>query len=431
VDLTLPLRALWRIEAGQAPLSAWRAPLVDGILILPSSEAVEAREALSGDVVWRHEVAPLSPRCAATLGDLVMVGGVAPDGTPDLVALDRASGVQRFAIRLGGVFAAPVAVDGGFVAASTHALGAFDTQGTRLWQVDFPRTQDGLPGGPALARPALLGDLVIVGAADSRLHAYSLAAGHEVWSVELPRRLLAGGTSDDQQVVVATRDIILAFTADGRERWRHAITGDPAYASPVIADDVVYAATGTGASVLALTAEKGELIWQRSIGHDCYSRPALARDHVVVGDMANRLLVIERSTGRIEGANELAGMGGVYLSDPVLADQVVGVGTADGTYHVLVPDSAPAAAPGDGRLLAVPNPFRSEVRFLEIPAGATGAELRVFDVDGRLRRRIAVQEENPTWDGADESGKALPAGIYFLRLNSGNDVIEGKVVRIR
>ncbi len=421
------------MEAGQAPLSTWRAPLTDGILVLPASDAVEARQVQDGDVVWRRGVAPLSPRCAMTCRDLVLVGGVSPTGMPDLVALDRASGAPRFAIRLGGVFAAPIAVDWGFIAASTHALAAFDTAGSRLWQVDFPRTADGLPGGPALARPALLEDLVIAGAADGRLHAYALADGHEVWSVELPRRLLSGAASDGHQVVVATRDLIMAFDADGKERWRHPIAGDPAYASPVVAGGIVYAATGTGATVLALTAAGGDLLWQRPIGNDCYSQPALARDHIVVGDMANRLVVIERSTGRIVGENALAGTGGVYLSDPVLADHVVGVGTADGTYHVLAPDAAAPPGPStDHHLVTAPNPFTSEVRLLEVPAGlAAGAELRVFDAAGHLRRRITVTGTNAAWDGRDDNGRVVPAGIYFLRLSAGNNAAEGKVILIR
>jgi len=432
VELTLPLSAVWHVAAGELTLSSWRAPLRDMVLILPAADGVEARAARTGEVLWRASLGSLSPRAAAYRGDLVLVGGVAPAGEPDLIALDAASGGRRFAVRLGGVFAAPIATPGGFVTASTHALAAFDAAGARLWQVDFPRTAAGYPGGPGLARPALLGELVLAGAADSRLHAFALADGHEVWSAPLPRRLLSGVAADGAQAIVSTLDTIIAFDPLGHERWRRAIAGDPAYATPAVADGVVYAATGTGGAVLALDAAGGRLLWTAELGADCYSQPAITRDHVIAGDTAGRLLAIERAGGATAWSAELSGGGGVYLADPVVADSLVGVGTADGTFEVLKSDPAPVP-PAAGALRFAPNPFRDEVTILvpeSEPEGA--AELLVFDASGRLRRRIAVAAgTRPRWDGRDRAGRALPAGTYFLRLNNERGARSGKVERLR
>ncbi len=429
VELTLPLRAIWHTEAGQVPLSSWRAPLGSGVLILPTTSGVEARDGLSGGILWRSELAPLSPRCGLLYRDLVLVGGVSPEGAPDLVALDARDGAVRYGVRLGGVFVAPVPASGGFVAVSTHALAAFDSAGNRVWQVDFPRTAEGYPGGPAFSRPALVGELVIVGAADGKLHAYRSADGSAVWSVALPRPLLSGVATDGAQAIVSTRGAIIAFDGTGTERWRHSVTGDPAFATPAIADGVVYVATGTGGAVLALAGEDGRFIWQRDLGADCFSHPAVARDHVLVGDMTNRLVVLEREGGRIAGAWPLAGAGGVYLSDPVLAAGLVGVGTADGTYQVLAPAVRPAGAPESGLLPLAPNPFTSEIRSGE---AAAGGELLIFDVSGRLRRRIEVAAgARPSWDGMDGNASPLPAGVYFLRFVDGPHARSGKAQLVR
>lgn len=433
VEITLPLSAVWHVAAGELALSSWRAPLRDMVLILPAAGAVEARAARTGALLWRSDLGALAPRAAAYHGDLLLVGGVAPSGEPDLIALDAASGAVRFGVRLGGVFTAPIPTAGGFVAASTHALAAFDAAGTRLWQVDFPRTADGYPGGPGIARPALLGDLVLAGAADSHLHAFALADGHEAWSAPLPRRLLAGVVTDGTQAIVATLDAIIAFDALGRERWRHTIAGDPAYATPAVAGGIVYAATGTAGTILALEAAGGRLLWTNELGTPCYSRPAITREHVIVGDVTSRLLAIERRGGATAWSTALTGAGGVYLADPVVADSLVGIGTADGTFEVLESAATPAPAPPRTALRFTPNPFRDEVAILvpgDAPAGA--ASLLVFDASGRLRRQIACAAGTPPrWDGRDGAGHALPAGTYFLRLEDERGARSGQVVRLR
>jgi flagellar hook assembly protein FlgD len=45
----------------------------------------------------------------------------------------------------------------------------------------------------------------------------------------------------------------------------------------------------------------------------------------------------------------------------------------------------------------------------------------VYDITGRLIRILLEGETQPhesgvSWDGRDDSGEALPSGIYFLRL---------------
>lgn len=68
-----------------------------------------------------------------------------------------------------------------------------------------------------------------------------------------------------------------------------------------------------------------------------------------------------------------------------------------------------------------PNPFnpRTEVRYSLPVAG--DLQLRVYDLRGRLVRRLvdALQpagEAGVVWDGLDDAGQAAPAGVYVLRL---------------
>lgn len=79
------------------------------------------------------------------------------------------------------------------------------------------------------------------------------------------------------------------------------------------------------------------------------------------------------------------------------------------------------AAPG---LLAWPNPVANTL-FIDLPAAATGAELRVIDALGRIRVRTAVEQAGTLRLDASD----WPAGLYMLHLAKHGSVAVGKVVR--
>ncbi|MFN8178808.1 MAG: FlgD immunoglobulin-like domain containing protein [bacterium] len=74
-----------------------------------------------------------------------------------------------------------------------------------------------------------------------------------------------------------------------------------------------------------------------------------------------------------------------------------------------------ATAPSERAILAAsPNPFASEVR-LAVPKAAAPASVAIYDVSGRLVRRLAGSPEEIVWDGRDGAEQPAPAGIYFAR----------------
>ena len=84
---------------------------------------------------------------------------------------------------------------------------------------------------------------------------------------------------------------------------------------------------------------------------------------------------------------------------------------------------------------ARPTPFSSSTT-LEFSLAARGVvELKVFGVDGR-RVRTLVQGEREAgvhrlaWDGRDEAGRRLPAGIYFARLLVDHERLTRTLVRL-
>lgn len=81
-----------------------------------------------------------------------------------------------------------------------------------------------------------------------------------------------------------------------------------------------------------------------------------------------------------------------------------------------------------------PNPFNplTSIRFA-LPS-ADHVELAVYDARGRLVRRLLDEsldsgEHAVNWNGRDDSGRSLPAGVYFARLKTGR-AIESKPMNL-
>lgn len=87
------------------------------------------------------------------------------------------------------------------------------------------------------------------------------------------------------------------------------------------------------------------------------------------------------------------------------------------------------------QLMASPNPFRTKTAVNLTLSQGQGATVGVFDVSGRLIRRV-FDGQLPAgshafeWDGHDDSGSEVQQGIYFIRVRSAGKVLSTKVVRL-
>lgn len=91
---------------------------------------------------------------------------------------------------------------------------------------------------------------------------------------------------------------------------------------------------------------------------------------------------------------------------------------------------------GNGLGAGFPNPFNPATT-LPYRLSSTGpVRLSVFDLRGRLLR-ILVNSVQPagthaaTWDGRDGAGRALPSGVYLVRLDAGGRSEERKLTLLR
>lgn len=105
------------------------------------------------------------------------------------------------------------------------------------------------------------------------------------------------------------------------------------------------------------------------------------------------------------------------------------------------PAEEPAPNAGDvatlrARLEVFPNPFRSMTTLRFVLATKEHVELTVFDVDGRQIRELRSGDVDGgihlvVWDGRDDSGRRVPAGAYFARLQTGSGVRADRVIMIQ
>ncbi|MFN2371654.1 MAG: FlgD immunoglobulin-like domain containing protein, partial [Candidatus Krumholzibacteriia bacterium] len=82
------------------------------------------------------------------------------------------------------------------------------------------------------------------------------------------------------------------------------------------------------------------------------------------------------------------------------------------------------------------NPFNPLTRITFAVDRDGPAVLAVYDVQGRLVRRLAVGtvtagEHTVVWDGSDDGGRRVGSGVYFARLASGGQVVQHKMVMLK
>ncbi len=132
-------------------------------------------------------------------------------------------------------------------------------------------------------------------------------------------------------------------------------------------------------------------------------------DRNIIGEGYNYLLV----TATDFSGNE---------SMPIVSDAVSGVSDAPRVFRLLG---------------AAPNPFnpRTTIRF-ESP-DARVVDLQIYDASGRLVRdllrgqHVDVGDYEAEWNGKDEAGRTVAAGVYFYALRAGAESDVGRLVLLK
>jgi len=83
-----------------------------------------------------------------------------------------------------------------------------------------------------------------------------------------------------------------------------------------------------------------------------------------------------------------------------------------------------------------PNPFVDRTSISYEVAAFTSVTLDIYDATGRLVKGLVDAEHIPgtyniQWYGLDDNGRAVENGVYFCRLQNGDDIIVTPIVYVR
>jgi len=219
------------------------------------------------------------------------------------------------------------------------------------------------------------------------------------------------------------------FDASGNRQW----TNDGAVVEPVGSDEtglVRCLTEGTGAFVF--WAQAPSFGQDRLYGArlDASGAIDIAQFDVASTPSGKSRLDVGRSTS---GFAILAWNDDRADAGDIFAQNVNPDGTL-GTSMAGIPDNA-AAEPTLFLGAARPNPTSGATWFEYAGAHAGEAVCDVYDIRGRVVRTGVVshgaQEGVARWDGRDDAGARVPAGVYLLRMTSGREVRTAKVTVVR
>jgi outer membrane protein assembly factor BamB len=126
------------------------------------------------------------------------------------------------------------------------------------------------------------------------------------------------------------------FSADvqsvprGVLKWR-LDTERQLFASPAVADGVVYIGTGDK-RLLALDGQSGDVIWEVPVGDAVHSTPAVAGDLVFFGLQDGRVVALDKTSGGQVWEYDTRS---VIVSSPAVSDGFLYIGSGDGTFYAL------------------------------------------------------------------------------------------------
>lgn len=88
-------------------------------------------------------------------------------------------------------------------------------------------------------------------------------------------------------------------------------------------------------------------------------------------------------------------------------------------------------------LVAYPNPFSTETRISFTLPQASTAAVRIYNVAGQLVQTVLPSQQltagsyDLRWDGTNQQGQAVAAGLYILKLTADNNQLNRRVVLLR
>jgi outer membrane protein assembly factor BamB len=252
-----------------------------------------------------------------------------------VVAVDLATGQQRWTSRLGGIIGGGVVVDADRVfAATTRPEGKVSAlegrSGRRVWRTTT---------GPVNAPLALIGSTLVVENQKGEVFALNPATGDIRWRRKLGVARIPAVAADSVSLIVATVDSLFRINVTGGKVVRRA--GSPgAVVAPWINHGGLLIGGTTDSLVVAVDPDSLSTRWRVTLDAPVLSSPASLGDTVFAVSRRGSLYRIV--SGTVPEARRVAELDWPVTAPVSLVDGLVVLGGADGTLRALRTDGTEA-----------------------------------------------------------------------------------------
>lgn len=358
----------WRLDSG----AVTGTPIVtDGTAYFGDWHGVvRAVEARTGAAIWEADVTEVPISATVAVTDRLVIAG---DLGGVLHARDRATGAAVWTTNMNplgaSLFASPVVIDDAVVIGMTDTeLGADDpgfraavvainlTDGSERWRL--PTNPDDAPGNWVPVWSSVAYDperrMIYVGTGDTNqpgsggpgsaaeragfdlpladgVLAIDFESGEIAWFFKLVEKdnrrdfdvgaspnLFAIGDRDVVGVGGKSGEYVVLDRDTGTMIWKTRLTAGSDFggvmSSAAVDDGAIYVASNDGgraATLFALDAEDGSIVWQLNVDHQVVGSMALANGVLYRGTFGSTVMAIEASTGAVLWTDEVDGpMGG-------------------------------------------------------------------------------------------------------------------------
>lgn len=230
---------------------------------------------------------------------------------------------------VGGIAYAEGKVIFGSTDGNVYALEA--TTGNLVWK--YPTK------GMIWGAPTIFDGVCYVGSMDHNVYALDLENGTERWRYEATGAIVMAPIAVEGQLLFGALDHkFYALDRDnGFVDWSFSGNSNWFWASPVVADGTVYAASVDGL-VYALTLRDGTQRWKFDVESKVVVAPIVTDESVIVGSDSGKVWFLDRISGGKTFEPGYAPMGDKIRSAMVLADGTVFGSTSDNQIWAIDPD---------------------------------------------------------------------------------------------
>jgi outer membrane protein assembly factor BamB len=333
--------AKWKFETGGA---VWSSPVVAGGVVYFGSDDgyFYAVDVETGQEKWRFETGDDVRSSPAIANNAVYFESF--DGYLYAVNVENGEKLWKYNMTSEGGFSvratyddylsSPAVVDGTVYFGTLNPERPFcavDAQtGEERWCCDTSDT------GLVHSSPVIFGNTVYFGSTFGVIYASDTKTGQEKWRFEVSQSADYAPAIDEAGTLYFGSKDTYFYALDGQtgeEKWKSSLAS-PSWVtgSPIVAGEMVYIGSSDARRIFALETDTGEKVWEFNVGGYAWASPALADGVIYAGSGNRRLYAIDAQTG--QELWQFEAEGAIY-SSPMVADGSVYFGSVDGYLYAL------------------------------------------------------------------------------------------------